>query len=399
MNFDLARKIADAVLYEGYVLYPYRASAIKNRFRWQFGIVAPRGWSESGGEPWEMQTEVLIEPREKMVLEAAVRFLQVSPRTGEDGSTWEEGVERTIDLEPVAVSALAGRERITPFTIEAEGPAVTGNIRVGAEQVDGFWKVRVRIENVTGIPEDADRSTALRHSLTGAHTLLGIAGGDFVSLMDPPPDAKAAAASCANLHTWPVLVGREGERNVMLSSPIILHDYPAVAPESPGDFFDSTEIDELLTLRVMTLTDEEKREACATDERARKIIERSDSIPPEIFERLHGAIRSMRPVAAPANPVEAFFNPQGETPELAAVQVGGRSVGRGARVRLAPNRRSDSMDLFLAGRTARVEAVHRDVEDRVYVAVTVEGDPAADLNGSYGRFYYFYPDEIELMEV
>jgi hypothetical protein len=180
---------------------------------------------------------------------------------------------------------------------------------------------------------------------------------------------------------------------VILSLPIILEDYPSVAAESPGNFFDATEIDELLTLRVMTLTDEEKREACAADERARRIIERSNSIPQEVFERLHGALRYLEPSG-----VEAFFNPPGESPEQASVEVASRSVSRGTRVRLAPNRRSDSMDLFLAGRTARVEAIHRDVEDQVYVAVSVDDDLAAGLNEFYGRFYYFYPDEIEVLE-
>ena len=233
----------------------------------------------------------------------------------------------------------------------------------------------------------------MRRSLAGAHTLLTVTGGAFISLTDPPPEARTAAQSCSNLHTWPVLVGAAGERRTMLSSPIILPDYPEVAPESPGDFCDATEIDELLTLRVMTLTDEEKREACAADDRAREIIERSDSIPPEVFERLHGAVRGVRPSS-----VEQFFNPPGEDPDRAAVETPGGRVSKGARVRLAPKRRSDSMDLFLAGRIAIVEAVHRDVEDRVYVAVSVEGDAAADLHGCYRRFYYFYPDEIELVD-
>ena len=98
---------------------------------------------------------------------------------------------------------------------------------------------------------------------------------------------------------WPVLAGTPGERDVMLSSPIILYDYPALAPESPGPFCDSTEIDELLTLRVMTLTDEEKNEARATDERARAIIDRPD-IPPR-FSSVYTAPR-------------AFFSPPLPTP-------------------------------------------------------------------------------------
>jgi hypothetical protein len=178
----------------------------------------------------------------------------------------------------------------------------------------------------------------------------------------------------------------------VLSSPIILEDYPAIAPESQADFCDGTEIDELLTLRVMTLTEEEKREAAACDERARRIIDHADNIPPEIFERLHGAVRSLNKAAA-----EHFFNPPDEQPEKAEVEIGGSRIARGARVRLAPKRLADSMDLFLRGRIARVEAVHHDVESRVYVAVTVEDDPAADMRDRVGRFFYFHPDELELI--
>ncbi len=383
MKFDLARKIADAVLYEGYVLYPYRASAIKNRFRWQFGVVAPRCWSETGGEPWEMQTECLLEARGAPVVDVQVRFLQIRLRTAtEPAEPWEEGVERTIDLPGVRVDELETGGLSRPFGMpggssEEYGVVrelwpVSGLLRLQSERLDQFLKLRIRIENLTEFPDagTADRAEAIRHALVGTHTLLAVEGGAFLSLTDPPAEAGAAAMSCANLHTWPVLVGVEGMRDVMLSSPIILHDYPAVAPESPGDLFDATEIDEILTLRIMTLTDEEKREALSTDERARRIIERSDAIPQEVFERLHGALRSV---------------------EKPAVRVG-------ARVRLAPRRRADSMDLFLAGRIARVAAIERDLENRVYVAVAVEDDPAADLNGSYNRFFYFDPDELELVQ-
>ena len=388
MNFDAARKIADAVLYEGYVLYPYRKSSAKNRFRWQFGIVAPHAWSEEGGEAWEMQTECLIEPAEAPAVEITVRFLLVGDPSPLQQAEWDEGVERTIELETVALEELLAAARDVPFGI---GP-IHGLVRLTAQSVDGFMKLRVRIENLTECPAGASRSEAIRRSLVGAHTLLGVAGGGFISLTDPPPEAASAARTCVNLHTWPVLVGTAGARDVLLSSPIILQDYPAIAPESHGEFCDATEIDEILTLRVMALTEEEKREACATDGRARAIIERCDSIPPEIFERLHGAIRGMK-----ANSTEEFFNPPGEEPETARVSIAGGEVFKGTRVRIAPKRMADSMDLFLTGRTAIVAGVHRDVENKAYVAVTVEDDPAADVQGRVGRFFYFYPDELELV--
>ena len=400
MKFELARKVADAVLYEGYALYPYRASSTKNQFRWQFGVVAPRAWSEGGGgEPWAMQTECLLASEGAAALKIAVRFLQLQVRPAAGAAPWEEGAERTIERS-YALDTILARAQDTPFAFEGgadetERWPIAGMLRVSAARAGAYVKLRVRIENLTDFEgaAGAERGAALRHSLTGAHTLLAVTGGAFVSATDPPAEAAEAAAACVNLHTWPVLVGAEGARDVLLSSPIILPDYPAIAPESQGDFCDATEIDEILTLRVMTLTDEEKAEARATDERTRRLIERCDNIPPEIFERLHGAIRSLGP-----SKTEMFFNPPEEEPESASVAIGARSVSKGERVRIAPRRRSDSMDLFLAGRIATVQAVHHDVDDRVYVAVTVDDDPGAEMHGSYGRFFYFGPDELELVE-
>ena len=108
--------------------------------------------------------------------------------------------------------------------------------------------------------------------------------------------ATSASEGCRNVGAWPVLAGDEGQRDTMLSSPIILYDYPQIAAESAGDLFDGTEIDEILLLRIMTLTDEEKREIRSSDERARQILERTDNMPVEQFMKLHGAIRGLRPL-------------------------------------------------------------------------------------------------------
>jgi hypothetical protein len=240
MKFVSARKIADAVLYEGYILYPYRPSAVKNQFRWQFGVIAPQTWSQGGGcEPWEMQTECLVQPKDQTLVDIVVRFLQVRPRSDEP-CTWEEGIEHSIDLKPFSPDATTASGFSTSFEIAGESYPITGSIRVTSNPVDGFIKLRVRIENHTGLDPGVDRTCALRHSLVGTHTLLSVTGGEFISLTDPPQEAKNAASSCSNLHTWPVLVGRPGERNVILSLPIILEDYPSVAAVSPGNFFDAT---------------------------------------------------------------------------------------------------------------------------------------------------------------
>jgi hydrogenase maturation protease len=420
-TYARAEAVANAVLYEGYVLYPYRASATKNQLRWQFGIVAPPAFGERGGtEPASMQTECLVDTPLGATLMIRVRYLQAQARTIEsvvDGEldafrpvpslevdgrplvSWDEGVERQLDLPELEVGALlshprsfriaatAGREEEaicdasgTPAgRIVRERAPLEGIVHVSAEPLGSVAKVRIRIENASEwTPADAtDRDAAMRRSFLGAHTLLALRDGEFVSLLEPPEWAKAAAASCVNEHTWPVLIGAAGEKQLMLSSPIILYDYPATAPESAGDLCDATEIDEILMLRVMTLSDAEKREACATDERARKIIERSDSIPDELFARLHGAVRPLEPA------------------QEEWVEVAGTRVTRGSRVRLHPRAGADAMDMFLDGRTARVEAVHRDFDDATHIAVTVEDDPVAELHKWYGRFFYYGPDEIE----
>jgi hypothetical protein len=472
--FELARKLADAVLYEGYLLYPYRASAAKNQARWQFGVLMPRRWAEDGPEePWATQTECLLEPGEATTVRVLVRFLHVQSKTVEavdveagtfhevpalpvDGSElvpWDEATEQEVTVEAALARLLEG-ELATPFerpggrrvepvhtaagklagrTIRRRWP-VLGTVILSGERLDGPYglvRLRLRVENASAWHDPkADRSVALRRSLVAAHSLLGIDQGVFLSLLDPPEWAKPAAEACSNLHTWPVLIGEEGRRDAMLSSPIILYDHPTIAPESPGDLFDATEIDEILTLRTMALTEDEKREARATDERAAAIIDRVDSMPPELLERLHGAVRYLRGVEGeetgtpephpalgrpPAGRVAdsgtgddrlstapelvPWWDPGADrtvSPETDGVVVAGVTLAKGSRVRLRPGqRRADAQDMFLAGREATVEAVFLDVDGNRHLAVTLDEDPAADLQRWHGRYLYFSPDEVE----
>jgi len=437
-GFQRARQVADAVLYEGYVLYPYRASSAKNKIRWQFGVVAPKQHCEAeGGERWFMRTEVLVEGS-RPIVDLKLRFLRVQTRTIEDpagapvGSLevdghrwtpWDEAVEEELD-----VDALGLGERVVPFElaplhmVEELGGAgrvvrerwpISGEIRVSADRLDGPYplvKFRVDVVNVTPWSErGAPRDDAVRRSLAAVHTLLAVHHGRFLSLVDYPEFAAGAVGLCRNEGTWPVLVGDEGERSVVLSSPITLPDYPEIAPESAGDMFDSTEIDEILALRVLTLTDEEKHEARGTDERAAAIIDRVDAMPPELFDKLHGAVRYLRTVTthradAPLDPaapgetpwwdpgVDASVNPWEDT-----ALVGSHPVGRGARVRLRPTGRADAHDMFLVGKEATVEGVFFDVDGETQFAVTLDEDPGTDMARAHGRYLYFRPDELEFV--
>jgi hypothetical protein len=448
VSFDRARAIADAVLLEGYLLYPYRASAQKNQLmRFQFGVLTPRPVAEAGtGETWFSQTDTLLEVDEDemdRVLVAKVRFLQLQMRTVEaatdDGfrpvhvldvddtsiPAWDEGVERDVEFalpladlvpEKTVEFTVPGGEEIEDVR-DAAG-VLRGRIRRHRQTLDGMVrlsvtrfggpyplvKVRLRVENHTpwadaGVP----REEAMRGSLLATHTLLGMAAGKFVSLLDPPWWATPAVEECDNQYTWPVLVG-ENQTDVMLSSPIILYDNPAIAPESHGQLFDGLENDEILTLRTMTLTDEEKRQARGTDPRAAELIDRIDGIPPEILERLHGAIRELHtevPEPADEGPLP-WWEPGSDDPVDPAsdtLTIGDLAVGRGWRVRLRPGpRRADAQDMFLAGRDAIVDHVRRDVDGQNYLAVTLADDENADLHAATGRFLYFSSDEVEPLE-
>ncbi|MBP2706527.1 hypothetical protein JOL79_22210 [Microbispora sp. RL4-1S] len=449
-RLEAACRVADAVLYEGYLLYPYRASAAKNRLRWQFGVLVPPGFSATE-EPSASVTECLLEAPGEATVELWLRFLQVRARTveraeaggyrpvaeleagGRTHLSYDDATDREVRhvlplgriLEAERVIGVhlppdSWTEPLLSPTGERLGRVVAARqrvdaaLRVAAERLPGPYRLvrlHVRIENLADwdLP-DAPREHALRRSLVAAHVLLGVTGGAFVSMLDPPEWARPAAELCRNEHTWPVLIGDRDHRDAVLSSPIILYDYPSVAPESQGDLFDATEIDELLTLSTLALTDAERREARATDPRAAAILDRIGDLPPAVLERLHGAVRETEVITGGtadsttggATGETPWWDPRADhevSPETDGVVIGGVPVARGSRVRLAPGRRrADPYDMFLAGRTARVEAVLLDVDGRRHLAVTLDDDPGADLHRAHGRYLYFAPDEVEPIE-
>lgn len=318
MNLQLVEKMANATLYEGYLLYPYRPSAVKNRRRFNFGALTPRSYSEAQGgtESWMMQTECLIQGGSDCALEVKARFLHLRERRS-SGTSWQEAVEREVSAPILRLSRLMAQPHRSPiffpaaeeneFKRDPRGKvtgvitrvqeAIEGAVEISASRLEErLSRVTVRILNLTPMGDAATKSRdeALMRSLVSAHTILGAHGGGFISLFDPPDELRDAVARCKNIGTWPVLMGEEGERDLMFSSPIILYDYPKIAPESPGDLFDGTEIDEILLLRIMTLTDEEKREMRDSDERARQILERTETLPSEQLMKLHGALRGLR---------------------------------------------------------------------------------------------------------
>jgi hydrogenase maturation protease len=347
MNAAIVDGIVKAVLYEAYMLYPYRPSAVKNRQRFNFGVVYPRVYSEMqrGTDACMMQTECLVEGNNDTQCAVTVRFLRMVTRTvaklsapvaelselteaacetveslqANDKSfqPWQEAVEETIEVTDFSLSALASQPMQWPFRLSAKREReairddrgqivgiifrdksnIAGMIEFAAQRLRaGLFKLSVRISNTSRMDDlqVTSREEALAHSLVSAHTILEARAGNFVSLVDPPDIFRDFAATCQNVGAWPVLVGENGQRDTMLSSPIILYDYPEIAPESPGDLFDGAEIDEILSLRIMTLTDDEKREMRQSDDRARRILERTEAMPDEQWMKLHGALRGLR---------------------------------------------------------------------------------------------------------
>ncbi|WP_051709030.1 hypothetical protein [Streptomyces sp. NRRL S-350] len=445
-GFEAARRIADAVLLEGYVLYPYRASAPRNRLRWQFGVLVPPEYTAQGGEHSHQRTDCVMEARDGDRLAVELRFLRVQRRTVERVTEtggfepveqleladqvlveWDEGVVEHIEL-LVPVEELIGEGVQRGFRLPGVGEtellredgAAVGRVVRRREQVDGLVRLTVeelpgpyRAQRLTAVvenasdwepPRRASREEALPRSLVCAHLLLGLEHGRFVSATDPPGWARPAVDRCRNRHTWPVLAGPDGDCRVVLSSPIILEDHPKAPPASLGTPYGATEIDEILAPRTAALTEQEKpEEARGADERAAAVADLAESVPPELPERLHGAVRGLRDATGgTAGGERPRWDPDGDPeadpeadPERDRVLVDGRSVGAGSRVRLRPgHRHTGAHDLFLDGRAAVVEAVLHDVDGSVRLAVTVEDDPGTDLWRAQGRFRYFQPDEV-----
>ena len=285
---DPVRAIADAVLYEGYLLWPYRRSATKNQRRWTFGGVYPPAHSERHPDDRSrVRAECLLEGDGDVTVTA--RFLQIVRRRASGTAPyvdWDEAVEREVGPGPFDVPAGEAVERLEDGALVRRWERLEGRLDVRRESG------RIVVELVNTTPWDGEeREDALRHAFCSAHVVLRAHGAAFASQQDPPAGLREATAALRNEGLWPVLVGEPGTRDTVLASPFILEDHPRIAPESPGDLFDGGEIDQLLVLNILSLTDEEKAEMRASDPRAREILERTEALSPEELMRLHGAIR------------------------------------------------------------------------------------------------------------
>jgi hypothetical protein len=443
MSSTQADKIADAVLYEGYVLYPYRASSPKNRSRFTFGRVYPKSYSITQTDPFVTQTECLLRRgSEEAAVDVRVRFLQPTSREigmlaeplkeldgvpekesfrivpevrleGRMYQSWQEAAEREIHLTRASVGSLCDRVESPSFRFPAsseiepirdraglirafilrrraqiEGVGTAGAVRID----DWVYKITVTVANLTPVEEAdlAGEDTILLKTFASTHIILSVSNGEFLSLLDPPPVYSSFAADCKNVGTWPVLVGEKtgGGADTMLSSPIILYDFPTIAPESPGELFDGTEIDEILTLRVLTMTDEEKSEMNQLDEKTRRILERTESLSRDELLGMHGEMRK-------TGCLDDLFFDANTRPK--SVTIEGTELRAGDKVIVRPKGRADVMDIALEGKIAVIESIEQDAEDRVYLALVLDEDPGRDLGLARqpGHRFFYGVDEVE----
>ena len=450
------RAVADAILYEGYLLYPYRANSGKNQSRWQFGVLGPPGAAELGvGEESGMSAQVVV-AADAGDLRVTLRFLHLQRRTvqrrvdsdgwesvhhvtsgDQEWISWDEAIECEIESGPHRLANLSETRslafevpafsEIEPI-LDAEGASIGRIVRtrvalsgvVDLQAAPGRSDqvvLSIEVRNTTEIVT-VDKQSAPAYSMLGAHVIAVCDTPSFISLFSVNDfgvnDEEAHEYPLIQDRCYPVLAGTPipelpDRSTTVLVSPIILYDFPVIAGQSEGSLFDSTEIDEILSLRILTMTDEEKAQARATDPKAAEIIDRCEALTPEGFADLHGVLRDPHAGqengpgnAAPMLPEVPdgvdWGSPEADTtvaPRIDGILVGGVRIAGGSTVRLHPSRRADAQDLFFDGRLARVATIHEDVDGDIHVGVTILDDPAADLHNWYGRYLYFAPDEVE----
>jgi hypothetical protein len=435
MNHELIEKITHAVLYEGYVLYAYRP-AVKNHHRPTVAGLFPQDYTSVNGNDDSafLETQCVVIGNESTALDSRVRFLHLMDRkVGQIRNTriefvdslavgnkkyqaWQEAVEREVTVGTLSFGELADNPITQSFTfpsssnreeiIGENGKAVgvlireqcelEGMIKLSVKQVAvGVFVISMRVWNWTHLGSDRSmpRDQALLRAFCSAHVVLGVTGGEFVSMTAPPAQYQQVVAGCTNIRAWPVLIGEPGATDSVLAAPITLYDYPQIARQSPGDLFDATKIDEIFSPGVETLTDREKIDALALDERISEMPEPIDTVE---IEHLMDQ-QEIAQAAGPLSAAELF--PELDGPSAAQSvpnsQPGVSHLRVGDRVRLRPYGAVDPLDMLINGKVARIAAIEQDFDGKIHLAVVVEDDPGVAINRRH-RFF-FRPDEVELI--
>jgi hypothetical protein len=364
-------ELVNTLLYEGYALYPYTPGATKNATPTPFGIVYPPVYAAGGPTTFDrIRMQGVVEAGEDATLAVEVRFLEAA---GER----HEGVERRVEL-PAAPLAQLADEVTTEFAFDR----VRGRLSVSAQAFeDGIVRVSASLHNTTEVPEGLSRSEALRGSFLSTHVIAKVAGGRFMSPVAPPEHAAKAVMTSACVNTHPVLATPEDD--VLLGAAIILPDHPQIAPESRGNLFDTTEIEEALLLHLLVLSDDEREQIALQDPAVKEMLRRAIATTPEEFAKLRGRITISDP------------EPEQEVRGEDSIVVDGVRFRRGDHVRLRPGEGRNAQDHLLTGRSATIERIYLDYADSVHLCVTVDDDPGQDIMRDIGRYLYFKPEEVE----
>ncbi|MBA2348296.1 MAG: hypothetical protein H0V81_08365 [Solirubrobacterales bacterium] len=436
-------ELLQTLLMEGYALYPYTPGATKNATPTPFGIVYPPVYAAEGPATHDRLTMVCVVVGENLeaLLRASIVFL-------EPAGERHEGVERRIELPETSLGALLAEEVAAPFRFTT----VLGRVWMAAEPLPyaGAVRVRIGIENHTDVGPGLTRQDGLRSSLMSTHVVARLSGGArFASPASPEPEHAAAVMTSAQVNTYPVLAADDD--TAMLGAAIMLPDHPQLAPESSGDLFDATEIEEALRLHLLALSDGEVEEMAEQDPAVRAMLDKAIRSAPEDIVRLHGRI-TVGPAGSVASdtagpygalpftgsvptygepsalsalglaPPSAGPIPQGpEQPETAPLPVDaeraavfgaprqdpeggedhavvdGQLFAKGLSVVLRPTPGRGGQDHLVDGRRATVERVYVDLEQNVHLGVTIDDDPGQDIMRDIGRYHYFKPTEVEVV--
>ena len=396
-------ELVSTLLYEGYALYPYTPGAAKNATPTPFGIVYPKTYADSQPAAFPMlRLECVLQGGPEAKLTASVRFLQAA---GER----HEGTERRLDPAPATLAELAREPVDLAFRFDPEdadgAPPLVGRVRMRAELLGPeLARVKLCVHNDSEVGPTADpeptRAEALRRSLLSVHPMLEVEGGMFVSPLERDGEAGEAVEASDSVNTFPVLIG-EGDVAV-LGAAIMLPDHPELAPESLGNLFDNTEIEEALLLHVKALSDDEREEITEQDPAVREMIERADKVTKDEMLDLHGRLTFSEPAAEPADGERTngtqLTPPAGldVTPGEHELELGAKRVKLGDKVTLRPGTEGDVYDKMVHGRTATIERIYKGYDDRVYLGVTIDDDPGQDLLRETGRYLFFFADEVEV---
>ena len=383
---EALERLIDSLLYEGYALYPYTPGATKNATPTPFGILYPPGYAAELASTFErLELRCVLEAPPGALLSAEVRFLASS---GER----HEAVAHRVQLQETTLAALArasaaaeaGAEREAEIAGGSPGRLLIGLSLTALEIGEDTYEMALSVENRTPCAPGLDRPAALAHSLLSTHPVLRSSDGRFSSPLERP---------CQSVNTYPVLASEADD--AVLGAAIVLPDHPQIAPESRGDLFDSTEIEEALLLHLRVLTDSER--AQIEDPVVREMMARADAATPDEILALHGRVTVRDPVGAgvrsrvsetpPEEPAH-LVDPQAGEQEA---DVDGVRFRRGGKVRISPGPDADLHARMLDGRIATIERIMIDYDGKVHLGVTVDDDPGQELLRETGRLLYFFP--------